>query len=116
METAPIKISADDNPAIIARCAVLGLSLAQVQRLAGVDHSSRDLAWVLGLDPVNLTALKPRRWLWKAAQTSSVSYRTVLTTGELQEVLTNGILLPANVGTFLHFLEEAPLQVVVMAV
>ena len=103
---------------IIARCAVLGLwlSLAQLQRLAGADHSLRDLAGVLGLDPVSLTALRPRRWLWMAAQTSSVSYWPVLTTGGLQEVLTTRILLPANVATFLHFLEEAPLQVVVMAI
>jgi hypothetical protein len=108
--------SAADNPAIIARCAALELSLAQVQRLAGPDHSLRDLAWVLGLDPVSMTPLKPRRWVWMAAATSSVSYRIVLTTERLVEVLTTGTLLPADVATFLHFLEEAPIQVVVMAV
>ena len=107
---------AADNPAIIARCAALGLSLAQVQRLAGADHSLQDLAWVLGLDPVSMAPLKPRRWLWMAATTSSVSYRVALTTEGLAEVLTTGTLLPADASTFLHFLEEAPIQVVVMAV
>lgn len=107
---------AADNPAIIARCAALGLSLAQVQRLAGVDHSAQDLAWVLGLDPVLLTPLKPRRWLWMAAQTCSVSYREPLTPEGLLEVLTTGTLPPGDVATFLHFLEEAPLSIVVMAI
>lgn len=107
---------AADNPAIIARCAALGLPLAQVQRLAGVDHSPQDLAWVLGLDPASLTPLKPRRWLWMAAQTCSVSYRTPLTPEGLLEVLTTGTLPPADVATLLHFLDEAPLSIVVMAI
>lgn len=108
--------SAADNPAIIARCAALGLSLAQVQRLAGADHSLQDLAYVLGLDGYTLTPLKPRRWLWMAAQTCSVSYRETLTPEGLLAVLTTGALPPEDVATFLHFLEEAPLSMVVMAI
>lgn len=107
---------AADNQAIIARCAALGLSLAQVQRLAGADHSLRDLAYVLGLDGFTLTPLKPRRWLWMAAQTCSVSYRVALTPEGLLEVLTTGTVPPADESTFLHFLEEAPLSIVVMAI
>ena len=107
---------ATDNNVIIARCAALGLSLAQVQRLAGADHSSDDLASVLGLDPENLVPLKPRRWLWMAAQTCSVSYRKPLTPDELMDVLATGNLPSDVVSTFMHFLDEAPLPVVVMAV
>jgi hypothetical protein len=116
MNIVPVKISAADNRAIIARCTALGLSLVQVQRLAGVDYSLLDLAHVLGLDGFTLVPLKPRRWLWMAAQTCSVSYRVKLTPERLLLVLTTGILPPADVPTFLHFLEEAPLSIVVMAV
>ena len=70
---------------------------------------------MLGLDPVTLAPLKPRRWLWMAAQTCS-SYREPLTSEALVEVLTTGAIPPAAVPTILHFLEEAPLQIVVMAV
>ena len=105
-----------DHPAIIARCAALGLSLDQVKRLAGVDHALQDLAHVLGLDAYTLTPLKPRRWLWMAAQTCSVSYWDVLTSEALLAVLTTGTLLPDDAAMFLYFLEEAPLSIVVMAI
>lgn len=105
-----------DNPAITARCDTLGLSLAQVERLAGTDHSLQDIAYILGLDVYSLTPLKPRRWLWMAAQTCSVSYREPLTPEGLLAVLTTGTLPPRDVSTFLHFLNEAPLSIVVMAI
>jgi hypothetical protein len=60
--------------------------------------------------------LKPRRWLWMAAQTCSLSYREPLTPQGLLEVLTTGAVPPAAVATIVHFLEEAPIQVVVMAI
>jgi hypothetical protein len=107
---------AADHPAIIARCAALGLSLDQVKRLAGMDHSRFDLAYMLALNPFTLAPVKPKRWLWMAAQTCSVSYRVVLTPEGLLEVLTTGTVPPADEATFLHFLEEAPLSIVVMAV
>ncbi|MDO8313058.1 MAG: hypothetical protein Q7T25_14080 [Sideroxyarcus sp.] len=105
-----------NTQAIIARCAALGLSFTQVQRLAGPDHSLRDLAEVLGLDGVSFAPLNPRNWLSMAAQTCSVSYRVVLTPERLLEALTTGTVAPSDVATFLHFLEEAPLLIVVMAV
>jgi hypothetical protein len=107
---------ASESRTIIARCAALGLSLAQAHRLAGVDHSMQNLAWVLGLDRFSLAPLRPRRWLWRAAQTCSVSYRIPLTPEGLLEVLSTGTLPPSDLATFFHFLEEAPLQVVVMAI
>lgn len=105
-----------ENEAIAARCTSLGLSLTQVRRLAGVDHSLADLAFVLGLDPLTMKPLKQRRWLWMAAQTCSVSYQKPLTPDGLLEILTTGELPPADSATFLHFLDEAPLTVVVMAI
>ncbi|EHP37724.1 hypothetical protein OR16_41254, partial [Cupriavidus basilensis OR16] len=67
--------------AILARSAALGLSLAQAQRFAaaldGTDPHA--LLRVLGLDLSMLKPLRPRHWLWMAAQTSSVSYRDTLT-------------------------------------
>ena len=107
---------AADLQTVNARCANLGLTLTFAQRLAGTGNSSQDLAHVLGLDPLTLAPLKPRRWLWMAAQTCSVSYRESLTSEAFLEVLTTGAIPPAAVPTILHFLEEAPLQVVVMAV
>jgi hypothetical protein len=105
-----------DNQAINERCAALGLSLAQAQRLAGVRHTSRELANVLGLDWMSWEPLKPRRWLWMAANSASVTYRNVLTPERLLEVLTTGAVPRADVATIIHFLEELPLQVVVMSI
>lgn len=103
---------AADIQTINARCADLGSTLTFAQRLAGTGNSSQDLAHVpvLGLDPLTLAPLK------MAAQTCSVSYRESLTSEALLEVLTTGAIPPAAVPTSLHFLEEAPLQIVVMAV
>lgn len=104
------------NHAIISRCDALGLSLAQVERMAGAEHTLRDIAYVLGLDWVTLAPLKPRNWLVMAASTCSVSYRIPLTPEGLLEILKTGALPRADEATFFHFLEEAPLSVVVMAI
>lgn len=104
-----------DHPTIIERCAELGLSIDQVKRLVGEDHTLRDLAFMLALNPDTLAPVKPKRWLWMAAQTCSVSYRNVLTPERLQTALVSGIVEPADEATFHHFLEEAPIAVVFMA-
>ncbi len=64
-----------DNPTIIERCAALGLAIDQVKSLAGENHTPRDLAFMLALDPETLASVKPKHWLWMAAKTCSVSYR-----------------------------------------
>jgi hypothetical protein len=63
--------------AIHDRCKDLGLSLTHAQRLAAEnDHTDpQSLLRVLGLNLATLAQPKPRRWLWMAAQTASVSYR-----------------------------------------
>lgn len=100
--------------AIRSRCAALGLSFDQAQRIALASGSTLPLA--LGLDFVTFTPLKPRRWLWMAAQTSSVSYRGLLTPELLLEILTTGEVPRAFASHVLHLLEEAPIQIVVLAV
>lgn len=100
--------------AIRSRCAALGLSFDQAQRIALASGSTLPLA--LGLDFVTFTPLKPRRWLWMAAQTSSVSYRGLLTPELLLEILTTGEVPCAFASHVLHLLEEAPIQIVVLAV
>jgi hypothetical protein len=59
---------------------------------------------------------RPQRSLWMAAQTSSVSYRGTLTGEMLLELLTGG-KVPAGFAAHLgHFLDEVPVDMVVMAV
>ncbi len=104
-----------DHPTIIERCAELGLSINHVQRLAGKDHTLRDLSFMLGINPDTLIPVRPKRWLWMAAQTCSVSYRHELTPERLQTALVSGVVEPADETTFHHFLDEAPIAVVFMA-
>lgn len=104
-----------DHPTIIERCAALGLSIVQVKHLAGKDHTLYDLAIILALYPDTLTPVRPKRWLWMAAQTCSISYRNVLTPGRLEAALVHSIVALEDESTFRHFLEGAPLPVVFMA-
>lgn len=104
-----------DHQTIIERCAVLGLSIDQVKHLAGKDHTLQDLAFMLALYPDTLSPVKPKRWLWMAAQTCSVSYRNVLTPERLGAALVSGVVAPEDEATFGHFLKEAPLPIVFMA-
>lgn len=100
------------------------LSRQTVQRLeAGTikDLSFQRLANLLAvlglnLDAPSISARQRKRGLWMAAKTSSVSYRRELTSGELQLALAKGQVLPGLESNLLHFLDEAPLPVVVMAV
>jgi hypothetical protein len=105
---------------ILNRCATLGLPLLRAIHFA-VAADSKDpqsLLRVLDLDFSTFKPMRrrhPKRWLWMAAQTSSVSYRDTLTEADLLSVLT-GTEVPSqylpHVG---HFLDEAPIEVIVMA-
>jgi transcriptional regulator with XRE-family HTH domain len=100
------------------------LSRQTVQRLeAGTieDLGFQRLAKVLGVlglsfDGPSTAARKRKNGLWMAAQTSSVSYRTELNSQQLQQALTSGQVPSGLESNILHFLEEAPTEVVVMAV
>lgn len=73
-----MKTAVNIETAIAARCAALGLVQAQAQALANSEPFPPDLVYILGLDPDTLAPLPSERWLWMAAQTSSVSYRGML--------------------------------------
>lgn len=83
---------------------------------AGEGFGPLTLPHVLALNPITLAPLKPRKWLWMAAQTCSVSYRKTLTPETLLSILTTGDVPKENVSNIVHFLQEAPVQNVVMAV
>jgi hypothetical protein len=60
--------------------------------------------------------LQPKRWLWMAAQTSSENYRNALTEEALLSILTSGDVPDDFAVHIEHFLDEAPIQWVVMAI
>ncbi|WP_334666684.1 hypothetical protein [Streptomyces cyaneofuscatus] len=111
-----MKTAADIETAIAVRCAALGLARAQAQALADAGPFPSDLVDVLGLNPDTLAPLPAKRWLWMAAQTSSVSYCGVLTPDMLQAVLVGGDVADEYRAHVTHFLDEAPMQIVVMAI
>ena len=63
-----------------------------------------------------MVLLKPRKWLWMAAQTCCVSYRKTLTAETLLSILTTGDVPEENISNIVHFRQEAPVQNVVMPV
>lgn len=99
------------------RCEELELSLTRAQQLA-LEMSasgSRALAEVLGLDADTLQPLKPRRWLWMAAQSASVSYRSEFTDKQLLTALRTGKVQQEYVAHISTLLDESPIPIVVMA-
>ncbi|MED5617167.1 hypothetical protein [Janthinobacterium sp. P210005] len=107
-----------DFKTIAERCSTLGLTISQAHFMAhaGEGFGPLDLPHVLGLNAVTMVPLKPRKWLWMAAQTCSVSYRKILTPETLLNILTTGDVPEENISNIVHFLQEAPVQNVVMAV
>lgn len=100
------------------------LSRQTVQRLeAGTikDLSFQRLTELLGVlglsfDQPTLAARQRKRGLWMAAKTSSVSYRAELTSDQLQHALASGQVPAGRESHLLHFLDEAPMPLVVMAI
>jgi transcriptional regulator with XRE-family HTH domain len=84
------------------------LSFGRLVRLLGVLG--------LSLDAPSLAARQRKNGLWMAAKTSSVSYRNELTSNQLQTVLASGKPLSGFESNLLHFLDEAPAPIVVMAI
>lgn len=111
-----MKTATDTETAIVARCAALGLTKRQAQALADAEPFSCDLIDILGLNRDTLTALTSKRWLCMAAQTSSVSYHGVLTPETLLAALISGNAPSEYQAHLTHFLNEAPLQIVIMAI
>ena len=114
--TGDMTTAADIETAISVRCAALGLARRQAQALADSESFPSDLVHVLGLNRDTLAPLPPKPWLWMAAQTSSVSYRGTLTPETLLAVLVSGEVPDEFRAHVMHFLNEVPMQVVVMAI
>ncbi|WP_281913443.1 hypothetical protein [Massilia varians] len=102
------------DPQILKRCAELSLSTDQVQQLAVLDGCS--ISYLLGLDPHTLEPLRSQSWLLIAAKTCSISNRSMITPEVLFEVLSTGNVPQSASPSISHFINEAPLQVVVMTV
>lgn len=118
-----------------ARREAVGLSQTRLAKLADLSRQTvqrleagtiKDLSFqrltrilsVLGLslETPSLAARQRKNGLWMAAKTSSVSYRREMSSEELEHALSSGTA-PADLqSNLLHFLDEAPLPVVVMAV
>lgn len=121
--------------AVSARRLAVGLTQQRLAKLAGLSRQTvhqleagtiRDLSFkrtvnllrIVGLNfgPISVNAREKKRGLWMAAKNASVSYRGELTSDQLQQALATG-QVPANHKSYLlHFLDETPLPIVVMAV
>ena len=114
--TGYMRTSPDIETAIAVRCAELGLTRQQAQALADGEPFPIDLVHVLGLNPDTLEPLRTKRWLWMATQSSSVSYRAMLTPDMLLATLISGDVLDEFRAHVAHFLNDVPIQLVVMAI
>lgn len=104
------------NP-LESRLAELQLSRAAAGRMGATSGygGHQALCWALGLDPDSMSPLRPRDWLGMAAQSSSVSYRTVLPAPDLARILSTGEVPAEYLGHIRHLFDEVPVQVVVQA-
>lgn len=113
----------------------VGLTQQRLAKLAGLSRQTvqqleagtiGDLSFgrvvnllrVLGLNfsPPSIEARDLKRGLWMAAKNASVSYRGELHSDQLQHALATGQVPVDHKSHLLHFLDETPLPVVVMAV
>lgn len=113
----------------------LGLSQAQLAQLSGLSRqtlvglengSLNDLGVnragqvlsVLGVDmpEPDLQARRKKRGLWMAAKNASVSYATELEPETLGRMLASGDVPATYAAHLAHLFDEAPVQLVVMAV
>jgi transcriptional regulator with XRE-family HTH domain len=121
--------------AVHTRREEVGLSKTRLAKLSQLsrqtvhdleDGSLKDLSFkrlsnllsVLGLsfDSPNAAGRQRKKGLWMAAKSSSVSYRTELTSDKLLLALSTGKVPLGLEANLIHFLDEAPVQLVVMAV
>lgn len=113
----------------------LGMTQQRLAKLAGLSRQTvqkletgaiGDLSFgrlvkllgVLGLSftPPSINAREQKNGLWMAAKNASVSYRGELNSEQLQHALATGQVPDNHASHLLHFLDETPLPVVVMAV
>lgn len=121
--------------AVRVRRLALGLTQLRLARLAGLSRQTvqqlevgtiTDLSFgrvvkllgVLGLSFAlpTIKAREKKRGLWMAAKNASVSYKGEISSEQLRQALTTGQVPSNHQSQLLHFLDETPLQIVVMAV
>jgi transcriptional regulator with XRE-family HTH domain len=100
----------------LSRQTVQRLEAGTIQDLSFKRVSS--LLDVLGLDLMtpSLERRKRLRGLWMAAKTSSVSYKGELSSDMLKQALASGIAPAGYEAHMIHLFDEAPVELVVMAV
>jgi transcriptional regulator with XRE-family HTH domain len=100
----------------LSRQTIVGLESGALADL-GVNRVGQILS-ALGLDmpAVGLRARGKQRALWKAAKTASVSYADEMSPDALGHALASGEVPPSYQAHLAHLLDEAPVQIVVMAV
>jgi len=99
----------------LSRQTVHGLEEGSLQDIN--FKSLSNLLSILGsFDPLTSARRKKKKALWMAAKSSSVSYRTELTSDNLQQALSTGKVLAGFEANLRHFLDESPIQLVVMSV
>lgn len=118
--------------AIHARREEVGLNKTQLAKLSklsrqtihGLESGSlNDLSFnrlsnllsILGMN-FDTPRRKHKKALWMAAKSCSVSYCTELTSDHLQQVLSTGKVLSGFEANLLHFLDELPVQLIVMSI
>ncbi|WP_343725875.1 helix-turn-helix transcriptional regulator [Herbaspirillum huttiense] len=113
----------------------LGLSISQLAKLAKLSRQTicqleqgqisdigfkklQILLGILGLSFGELSTIdrEKKRGLWMAAQNSNVTYRSQLSAEELRYILVTGNVPNEKKSNVLHFFEEGPLTLIVMAV
>lgn len=82
------------------------------------SESLSQLLMLLGLagDPPTTSARQRKRGLQMAARNTSVSYKHQLSVEDLRSILTTGTVPKEAISNVVHFLEETPLALVILAV
>lgn len=109
-------VSYGDGVKIRRRCVELGLSLDRAMRFVEAADHQVSLAAILGLDGKTLTPLRPKRWIWMAAQSSSVSYRLSLSEDQLSEALVTGRVDQEFSAHLCTLFDEVPYPITLMAI
>lgn len=119
--TVPDSVDCGRDDLILKRCAALGLPLLKAVQMA-VASDKDDPCSLLELLDLDFSTFepvqrrRPKRWLWMAASTASVSYRSTMTEEVLLATLRDGEVACGFEPHIGHLLDEAPISMVVLAV
>lgn len=111
-----LRVNYGDDVKIQRRCVELGLSLDRAKRFVETADHLATLAAILGLDAKTLAPLQPKRWIWMAAQSSSVSYRLSLSEEQLSKALITGCVDQEYSAHLCTLFDEVPYPITLMAI